>query len=1022
MSICYDVCIHFIGCVWENDEPKERQKAMNRKIWKALGIAVCMLALAAPRAMAARYEVGMGDPFIKFGDAVEAINQSGDTENEIVLMENITLDGNYINYILTNDKTTTTKTTTIKGEGHKISIKSKAEIKVEGEKTVLNLGANGYDKTLTIDGDTTAAFIVVSGRATANMYENVTLQNRQSTGNAYVLVTGSDPVTGSKSVFNMKGGVIEGGSRAVIAQSGATFNMSGGEIRNCNGGRGSGGGVHVYGATFVMDGGTISGCTANEGGGLCAEKSSTVTINNGTISGCSAGAGGGLYADNSTINISGGTISGCTADTGGGLYAKNSSKITISGGTISGCKALSSDKGNGGGLYADSSTVNISGGTISECTARNNGGGLYATNSSIVNISGGMISGCTADKGGGLYADNSTVTISGGTISECEGRWGGGLYAKNSLTITISGGTISGCTAVLGNGGGLYADHSTITISDGTISGSTISGCTASAGGGLYATNSSEITISGGTISECTATINNGGGLYATNQSTINISDGIISRCKGVLGCGLYATDSSEITISGGTISGCTGLRGGGLYAEKKSTITITGGTISRCEVGAGGGLFVTDSTLNIEGGTISECIASDSGKGGGLYAENSTLTISGGTIKGNKAAYGGGVALVKSKVKVEEPITNWTVVDNEAYKTDTGSGYIGGGIYLESGSMDVSNGSNKIYNNTADGHGADICLTDDTSSIKLPNAANMGAKYLDSGIYIDGWYNDDNPRYTPSESGVPVKVDGAEPLKGALSLVASYTVIPVRIEIDANGGVGGSGSQTVHEGTTVTLEAPTKEGYLFTGWEDENKKIYPAGEDGKVNITVNENMKLTAVWKAQSFTVTYVLLNGKTRTQTVNYGQTVTLGEEPRTGYTFVGWKDGENVYRAGETITVTEDKTLTAVWEARTFTVTYVLLNGKTRTETAAYGQTVTLGEEPRTGYTFVGWKDGEKMYHAGETITVTGDMTLTAEWKKLPSAENLPKTGDESPVLLWGAALAVSAAACFVLRRKK
>ena len=37
MSICYDVCIHFIGCVWENDEPKERQKAMNRKIWKALG-------------------------------------------------------------------------------------------------------------------------------------------------------------------------------------------------------------------------------------------------------------------------------------------------------------------------------------------------------------------------------------------------------------------------------------------------------------------------------------------------------------------------------------------------------------------------------------------------------------------------------------------------------------------------------------------------------------------------------------------------------------------------------------------------------------------------------------------------------------------------------------------------------------------------------------------------------------------------------------------------------------------------
>ena len=917
---------------------------MNRKIWKALGIAVCMLALAAPRAMAKTYKVGSDD---EFKQAIEAINQSGDAENEIVLMENITLGGNYINYILTNDKTTTTKTTTIKGEGHKISIKSKAEIKVEGEKTVLNLGANGYDKTLTIDGDTTAAFIVVSGEATANMYENVTLQNRQSTGNAYVLVTGSDPVTGSKSVFNMKGGVIEGGSRAVIAKSGATFYMWSGEIKNCK--------VNGDGVISVTD-------------------NSKFIMEGGIISGCKAGAGGGLYAKNkSTITINKGTISGCTADTGGGLYAKNSSEITISGGTISGCKALSSDKGNGGGLYAEES--------------------------STVTISGGTISGCTASKGGGLYANNSNLNIEGGTIS--------------------------GCTAVLGNGGGLYAENSsTITISDGTISGSTISGCTASAGGGLYADHST-ITINNGTISECTADTDAGGGLYADN-STVTIKGGTISGCKAWSskkgnGGGLYA-DSSTINISDGTISGCDGRWGGGLYAENSSTITITDSTISGCKAGAGGGLCVVGSTLNIKDDIISECFVSDSGKGGGLYAENnSILTISGGTIKGNKAAYGGGVALKDSRVKEEEPITSWTVVDNEAYKTKTGTGYVGGGIYLENGSMDVSNGSNKIYNNTADGHGADICL-DSSSTIRLPNAAGMGAKYLDSGIYIDGWYNDDNPRYTPSESGVPVKVDGAEPLKGALSLVASYKAVPVRIEIDANGGVGGSGSQTVHEGTTVTLEAPTKEGYLFTGWEDENKKIYPAGEDGKVNITVNENMKLTAVWKAQSFTVTYVLLNGKTRTQTVNYGQTVTLGEEPRTGYTFVGWKDGENVYRAGETITVTEDKTLTAVWEARTFTVTYVLLNGETRTETVDYGQTVTLGEEPRTGYTFVGWKDGEKMYHAGETITVTEDKTLTAEWKKLPSAENLPKTGDESPVLLWGAALAVSAAACFVLRRKK
>ena len=202
----------------------------------------------------------------------------------------------------------------------------------------------------------------------------------------------------------------------------------------------------------------------------------------------------------------------------------------------------------------------------------------------------------------------------------------------------------------------------------------------------------------------------------------------------------------------------------------------------------------------------------------------------------------------------------------------------------MDSVSMVVSDGSNRIYNNTADRHGADICM-EIGASIKLPIAANMGATFGDSGIKIDNWYND-KPRYEPSKDVDPVDV--SETLTNPRSLVASYKADPVRIEIDANGGKGGSGSQTVQKGTTVTLEAPTKEGHLFKGWKDEKGNSYPAGEDGKVKITV--------------------------------------------------------------------------------------------------------------------------------------TSDMTLTAEWKKLPSAENLPKTGDESPVLLWGAALAVSAAACFMLRRRK
>ena len=168
---------------------------MNRKIWKALGIAVCMLALAAPRAMAELREYLVSNNE-HFADAVGRINNEskiGD-ENEIVLMHDITLEGNYI---LTNGKTTT-----IKGEGKTITVNQGAGIKVTGGETVLNLGAEGYAEKLTIDGNAKGAFITVSGGATAYMYENVTLQNRQQVDQACVVLE-------ENSVFNMHGGVIQ---------------------------------------------------------------------------------------------------------------------------------------------------------------------------------------------------------------------------------------------------------------------------------------------------------------------------------------------------------------------------------------------------------------------------------------------------------------------------------------------------------------------------------------------------------------------------------------------------------------------------------------------------------------------------------------------------------------------------------------------------------------------------------------------------------------------------------------------
>ena len=212
------------------------------------------------------------------------------------------------------------------------------------------------------------------------MYKNVTLKDEMELNKACVVITGS------KSVFNMRGGEIEKCNRAVRADSGATFHMLSGKILNCVN-KNDGGGVFLHGATFIMDGGTISECTAlGNGGGLYAENSSTITINKGTISRCdaSAGAGGGLYVDGSTLNIKGGTISECRANTGGGLYAYNYSTITINGGTIKGNEAA-----YGGGVALIGSTINpITHWTVKGNKADNTGGGIHLENG-LMDVSAG---------------------------------------------------------------------------------------------------------------------------------------------------------------------------------------------------------------------------------------------------------------------------------------------------------------------------------------------------------------------------------------------------------------------------------------------------------------------------------------------------------------------------------------------------------------------------------------------------------------------------------------------------------
>ncbi len=122
--------------------------------------------------------------------------------------------------------------------------------------------------------------------------------------------------------------------------------------------------------------------------------------------------------------------------------------------------------------------------------------------------------------------------------------------------------------------------------------------------------------------------------------------------------------------------------------------------------------------------------------------------------------------------------------------------------------------------------------------------------------------------------------------------------------------------------------------------------------------------------------------------------GAEATVTAIPTTGYEFVNWTSGEEeVSKANPyTFTVTEDVSLTANFQATTFTISYELDGGQLAegdTNPGEYtieSEAIELKNPTKTGYTFAGWlKDGEETPSTKATIATgtTGNLKFTAQW---------------------------------------
>ena len=222
-------------------------------------------------------------------------------------------------------------------------------------------------------------------------------------------------------------------------------------------------------------------------------------------------------------------------------------------------------------------------------------------------------------------------------------------------------------------------------------------------------------------------------------------------------------------------------------------------------------------------------------------------------------------------------------------------------------------------------------------------------------------------------------------------------------VTLNLGGGKLGGSSDAIHiivkNGSKFTAPAsngltrPAGNTGSYFMWLGSNGKLYAPGASVPADVT-----ELTVQWTAPTYTVTLNAGDGTINSGNVTsytYGVSATLPTDvTRTGYTFKGWYDNENLTDSPVTAigdTETGNKEYWAKWEINQYTITYDLAGGTAEgnpntytIETGAF----TLKNPTKSGYTFTGWSgtglDGEN----NMTVTIpkgsTGERRYTAHWR--------------------------------------
>jgi uncharacterized repeat protein (TIGR02543 family) len=335
----------------------------------------------------------------------------------------------------------------------------------------------------------------------------------------------------------------------------------------------------------------------------------------------------------------------------------------------------------------------------------------------------------------------------------------------------------------------------------------------------------------------------------------------------------------------------------------------------------------------------------------------------------------------------------------------------------------------NISYTIAYDGNSNTGGTTDNTSHDygEMQMLASNG--FTRTGYTFAGWNTEKN--------GMGISYTNAQPvsnltaiLNATITLYAQWTPNHT-ISYELNGGANHSSNPATYTvNDTVTLHAPTRTGYTFEGWYDNDG--FNGSAVGGISAGSTGSKSYWARWTAHVYRVAYEgnsATGGETDTSDHVYDvdKALTPNGFSRTGYTFTGWATspgGEKVYDDTLTVSMLTDKndvtlTLYAAWRAHAYRVAYdgnSATDGETDTSEHVYdvAKQLTPNGFARMDYLFWGWAttpEGGKVYGNRQpvinlTSADSATVGLYAAWLADSDNDGIPDVNDPDSPACWAA----------------